>query len=85
MTGCLNFMKTLEKCAESDLTLTRSLTQVIGPAVPGLVLVGKPGIEGRSAGLKFAVYFFLNGFSSAVRAPRTDDQYKWKKIGRLLS
>lgn len=31
------------------LTLTCSLTQIVGPAVPGLVLVGEPGIEWSSA------------------------------------
>lgn len=52
------------------MTLTRSLTQVVGPAVPSLVLVGKSGVEGRSAVVvKFAFNVFGHVFSSAVTAP----------------
>lgn len=66
----------------NGLTLTRSLTQVIGPAVPGLVLVGKSGVEGRSAVVvKFALNVFGHVSSSALTAPETDDQYRWKKNG----
>lgn len=48
-----SFIRKCEKCLKQQLTLTltlkRSLTQVVGPAVPGLVLVGESGIEGSSA------------------------------------
>lgn len=54
----------------SRLTSARSLTQVIGPAVPGLVLVGKSGVEGRSAVVvKFALNVFGHVSSSVLTAP----------------
>lgn len=65
---------------ESSLTLARSLTQVVGPAVPGLVLVGEPGVKGGSAiVLKLVLNVFSHVFCSAVTAPGTDHQYRWKK------
>lgn len=40
----------------TDMTLSCSLTQVVGPAVPGLVLVGESGVEGSgSIVLKFGL------------------------------
>lgn len=50
--------------------LARSLTHVIGPAVPGLVLVGKSGVEGRSAVVvKFALNVFGHVSRSVLTAP----------------
>lgn len=68
----------------NGLTLIGSLTQVVGPAVPGLVLVGESGVEGRSAVVvKFALNVFGHVSSCVLTAPETDDQYRWKKMGRL--
>lgn len=51
-------------------TLARSLTHVVGPAVPGLVLVGKSGVEGRSAVVvKFALNVFGHVSRSVLTAP----------------
>lgn len=59
------------------------LTQVVGPAVPGLVLVGEPGVEGRRTVVVKCVFnVFGHVFSSAVTAPGTDDQCRWKKAHR---
>lgn len=52
------------------MTLTRSLTQVIGPAVLGLVLVGESGVKGGSAIiLQLGFNVFGHVCSSAVTAP----------------
>lgn len=44
-----NVRKNLEQQLTLVLTLPCSLTHIVGPAVPGLVLVGESGIEGGSA------------------------------------
>lgn len=60
------------------MSLTLSLTQVVGPAVPGLVLVGEAGVEGGSAILfKFVFDVLSHVFSSAGTEARPREMEEW--------
>lgn len=81
MNSCFGFTSKGGECVESSVTLTRSLTQVIGPAVPGLVLVGESGVKGGSAIiLKLGFNVFSHVFSSAVTSPSWMEKEMEKKL-----